>query len=280
MKRRAPDVIITGVTVSQCAAKDAAATAHSHPAPCCYQAAGPAQPLVGTAAGPAHKQPAVKEQPLVRGFSPLSEWWSSGGEQGKRQIPAFSPEPRSLFLGLRLAGELGSLGSRLGAVSCRAPEPPRPLTGWAQALRRWWTSPPPPPLGPHDSGHLLGSASVGPGPPLTHSSGSLRAVGLPSDYLSWEGPGDLAWTKGQWRPASSQPGPGPQRVKAVSEGSFPLLSEQRVTFVCWRFTGILLPDHDLKNKALTPEFATTRHAPLSPFLEKGFAESFGGVWGF
>ena len=192
--------LITGVTVSQCAAKHAAA-------PCCYQAAGPAQPLVGTAAGPAHKQPAVKEQPLVRGFSPLSEWWSSGGEQGKRQIPAFSPEPRSLFPDLRLAGELGSLGSRLGAVSCRAPEPPRPLTGRAQALRPWWTSPPPSPLGPHDSGHLLGSASVGPGPPLTHSSGSLRAVGLPSGYLSWEGPGDLAWTEGQWRPTSSQPGP-------------------------------------------------------------------------
>ena len=279
MKRRAPDVIITGVTVSQCVAKYAAATAHSHPAPCCYQAAGPAQPLVGTAAGPAHKQPAVKEQPLVRGFSPLSEWWSSGGEQGKRQIPAFSPEPRSLFPGLRLAGELGSLGSRLGAVSCRAPEPPRPLTGWAQALRRWWTSPPPPPLGPHDSGHLLGSASVGPGPPLTHSSGSLRAVGLPSTSA---GKGLGTW-------------PGRR-----ASGDLPPLSQDRdlrgwklylraLSLSCQNrelhsFVGDLREYCYLtmtwRTKALTPEFATTRHAPLSPFLEKGFAESFGGVWGF
>ena len=245
------------------------------PSPCTftlhryYQAAGPIQPLVGTAVGPAHKQPAVKAQLLVRAFSHLSEWWSSGGEQGKRQIPALSPKPCSLSPGLRLAGELGSLGNRLGAVSCRAPEPgSRPLTDRAQALRRWWTSPPSPPLGPDGSGHLLGSEAVGPGPPLTHCSGSLRAVGLPSGSLSWARPGDLALRESQLRLTSSQPGPGAQRVKTVPEGSFLLLSEQRITFVCWRFTGILLSDHDLKNKGSDTRICNNSPLPSLTFPRK------------
>ena len=38
---------------------------------------------------------------------------------------------------------------------------------------------------------------------------------------------------------------------------------------------------DLKNKGSDMEkFATTNQGPPSPFLEKGFAESFQGVWGF
>ena len=38
---------------------------------------------------------------------------------------------------------------------------------------------------------------------------------------------------------------------------------------------------DLKNRgSYTKKSATTHHIPPSPFLEKGFAESFWGVWGF
>ena len=38
---------------------------------------------------------------------------------------------------------------------------------------------------------------------------------------------------------------------------------------------------DLKNRgSYTKKSATTQHIPPSPFLEKGFAESFWGVWGF
>ena len=38
---------------------------------------------------------------------------------------------------------------------------------------------------------------------------------------------------------------------------------------------------DLKDKGSdTEKFATTNQGPPSPLLEKGFAESFQGVWGF
>ena len=38
---------------------------------------------------------------------------------------------------------------------------------------------------------------------------------------------------------------------------------------------------DLKNEGShTKKFPTTKHTPLSPFLEKGFAESFLLIWGF
>ena len=41
------------------------------------------------------------------------------------------------------------------------------------------------------------------------------------------------------------------------------------------------PWPDLKNKGSdTNKFATTNHVPLSPFLEKGFPESFLEIWDF
>ena len=42
------------------------------------------------------------------------------------------------------------------------------------------------------------------------------------------------------------------------------------------------PNHDLTSgiKGLTPEVCNNNHASPSPFLEKGFAESFQEVWGF
>ena len=43
--------------------------------------------------------------------------------------------------GLRPAGELERPRNRLGAVSCRAPQPSSRLsTGWVQVLRQWCTS--------------------------------------------------------------------------------------------------------------------------------------------
>ena len=76
-------------------------------------------------------------------FNLLVEWWSSGGEWGKRRTPAFSPSslPR-----LGPASELRGTGNRLRALS------PRPPTGWAQALRQWRSSPPSLSLPPNSSG--------------------------------------------------------------------------------------------------------------------------------
>ena len=55
-----------------------------------------------------------------------AEWWSSESEVRGRSQP--SPRELSSSPSLASAGELGGLGSWLGAVFCRAPEPwPRPL---------------------------------------------------------------------------------------------------------------------------------------------------------
>ena len=60
--------------------------------------------------------------------------------------------------GLGPVGDLEHPGNRLGAVSCRAPEPSsRSPTGWVQASRQWCTSPPSLSLQPNSSGSLLGS---------------------------------------------------------------------------------------------------------------------------
>ena len=58
-----------------------------------------------------------------------------------------------------------------------------------------------------------------------------------------------------------------------------LLVRTEKNIVWWRFTGVKWPD--LKNKGSdTVKFATADQGPPSPFLEKGFAVSFQGVWGF
>ena len=85
----------------------------------------------GHSSGPLPQQPAVKEGPLVGPFSRRwAEWWSSGSEvrEGSWSSSGGSPVHRA-------SGQQVSwgAGSRLGVVSCRAPEPsPRPPTNWTE----------------------------------------------------------------------------------------------------------------------------------------------------
>ena len=94
------------------------------PATTCQGAAasGPAQPLVGAVAGPAHKPPTIKKRPSVRR---LRQHWSDG----LRWIRVFS---------LRRFSSL-ALGRGLGAVSAGLRSPHQgqpPALAWALRQRR------------------------------------------------------------------------------------------------------------------------------------------------
>ena len=268
-----------------------------------YQAAVTMRPLMVTnpldaTVGPFPKQVTVSEWPLVvllshclapRWALPqvsncqwaaisgpfgqrLVEWWSSGGEWGKRRIPAFSPGP-SNSPGLRPAGDLGGQGR--GWVLCptglQSPRQGHLLAGPRPWGSNEWTSPSSLPLQPHGIGHLHGSQSVGPGP-------SPPPFGQPEEPEGQLGPGHLVPCKHGWQFRVWGPGPEgtaswdlpPLSQDWTSEGEScawghgPFISEWRISL-----DGDLQekgPDHDLtlKTKTVTPKmFANNSHTPLT-----------------
>ena len=155
-----------------------------------------------------------------------------------------------------------------------------PLTG----LRPWGHGEPP----PHPISSTWWQQPGGPGP---YHMGGLRSLRLLTPVRSWT-PGSLSddsWA-GSGNLAPRKP---PAETcllldrRRTSEGKVvprsgphPFLSGQKITLVK-RFTETWLPDcEDLQNKGSGTKKFTTNHAAPSPFLAKGFAESFWGVWGF
>ena len=75
----------------------------------------------------------------------LVEWWLSGGDWGKRRIPAFSSGASS-SRGLRLAAELGAPWNRLGLCPARLQRLVKASHCPGPGPEGRWTSPPSPPL--------------------------------------------------------------------------------------------------------------------------------------
>ena len=244
---------------------------------------GAAQPLVGGAVCPSHKQPTVSKRPLV---AHSASGQRSGGCQpesevrGRSRLHQASPSLGSV-------GELGVPENRLGTVSCRSPETlPRSPTGQAQPLRRWWTSAQSLSLQTKSSSRLPGAQFVGPASAIQMALDMWGPVGsqvlTPSVMTAGQCLGTWPWGGRQLSCASSQPGPGPQRVKVVPRTSpFLVRAENNIRLVVSYRNMVTWPWPDLKNKGSdTNKFTTTNYAPPTAFLEKGFAESFQGVWGF
>ena len=172
---------------------------------------------------------------------------------------------------------LGDPGNRLGLVSYRIWSPRH---GLAQALRQKWTSPHHPHLCDLRAAVVvcLGCILWGLVPAIWVPWGAWGPVGSLSED-SWAGSGDLAWGCCQLRCASSSARTWTTEGDSCALRPFPFLSEQRTTFVWQRFTGTSVSY--LRNKGcVTKKFATTNHAPPSPFQEKGFVKSFWGVGWF
>ena len=141
------------------------------------------------------------------------EWWSSGGERGKSWILAFSS---GLFNSLSRTSRWAG-GPRDQAGACRAPEPsPWLLTGQFQVLKWQWTSPPSPPWPPNDHSRLCIMRSEGPAPSVWAIWGAWGpAASWTPRSLSKDSWVEVTLRSCQLRPAYSQSGPGPQRVKVV-----------------------------------------------------------------
>ena len=251
---------------------------------------GSAQPLVSVTVGPAHKQPTVKEWPLA-GHSVNCQW--NGGRWVKNEVrgrfrPSPTPPPHSSPPDLGPVGELGGSRNKLGAVSCMAPESsPGPPTGWIEALRRWRTSPPSLSLWLGRNASLPGLQSVGPTYPLpTHLPCHLGWPKKPEgpvgswapgslSYDSWTVSGDLSLRELPTEICLLFSRTGNSERESCALGPCSFLSENNVCLGEIYRNMVTWPWPDLKNKGSdTKKFATTNHVPPSPFLVKGFPESF------
>ena len=193
----------------------------------------------------------------MRGFSQPNqavEWWSSGREWGKRWVRLSSLPGRCA---------VWATGNRLGAVSCRAPEP---LLG------------PPTGLGPGLEA-VVNLSLWALAPTIWGAWGTWGLVvswalcSLSDDVV--QGLGTWPWRSCQLRSTSSAR---TQTSKGQSCAWGPWPSCQTGNNVCLVeiYRNIIpWPWPDLQNKGSdTKKFATANHTPLSPFLEKSFAEKF------
>lgn len=154
----------------------------------------PSSPWVGAPLGPAWQATNCQGAAVSEGIQTTVEWWTCGGEWGKRQISVFLSKTLQLTQ-LRVRGRGGS-ENKVGALSCRSAETsPGLLTGSRPTP---WGSEFPSPLSlqPNSNGSLLWSQAVGPVHP--HLSGLEEPKGqkgwTPGSISddSWVGPWNLA----------------------------------------------------------------------------------------
>ena len=242
---------------------------------CQWTTISPSQPLVGTAVGPSPTWAAVREQPLV---AHLANGWWSGGHQVESEVKGGDWGKR---WSLGSAGELR--GWELCPAKLQSPGQGRPLA-WVQAWGQHWTSPSSLPLWPN-GGSSLPVKPVGLGPGYLGSLRSLRARCILGTWLPqwWQmaQSGDLALREPPAEICLLLARIWTSEGESCAWGPFPFLSEQRICLVEVCRDVVTWPWPDLKSKGSDiKKCVTTHHAPPSPFLEKGFADSFQGVCGF
>ena len=95
-------------------------------------------------------------------------------------------------------------------------------------------------------------------------------------------PGQEYWSGFLCLPPGDLPNPGIKPVSLMSPALAGGFFTTSATCLVQVYRSInTWPWLDAKNKGSdTKKFATANHAPSPSFQEKGFAESFGGVWGF
>ena len=228
---------------------------HSTPQPyyqakvtCCRTISGLAQPLVGAAVGPAHKQSTISERLVVSAFNQCSGGHREDSEVRGGSQP--SPLPAYPVLGQRVNWEAQGTGSGLCPAGLQSPHQGHTLAG----PRPWGSSE----TLTHPCLYHLIAAAVGIGPSLQDLFwvwvllGSWAPRSLSDD--SWPGSGDLVLKEPPTEVCLLLARTRTLEGESWALGLCPFMSEQRITFVWWRFTGTSLPDHDLitRTKVLTP----------------------------
>ena len=177
---------------------------HSTPQPyyqakvtCCRTISGLAQPLVGAAVGPAHKQSTISERLVVSAFNQCSGGHREDSEVRGGSQP--SPLPAYPVLGQRVNWEAQGTGSGLCPAGLQSPHQGHPLAG----PRPWGSSE----TLTHPCLYHLIAAAVGIGPSLQDLSGfgsCLRPEHLaPSVMTAGQGLETWSWRNHQLRSASS-----------------------------------------------------------------------------